>query len=243
VSKQDSGLLYGLAMLFECRNITYQYAEAESSVLQNLNCRLAEPGFHGLFGPSGVGKSTFARILSRELNNFSGDIITPELNRVLYSYNLERLPGWSGVGEHIAKVTPAGQQKVMQDLVESFGLASCLDSRFSQISLGQKNRINLTRYLLQDFELLIMDESLANVDEATREQIILKIKKMFPHRYFLYISHSVHEVSKFCKEILVLRRAGKRPQVVSVAGQNYMEKQTLNRNDLERTMLEIVHAS
>jgi ABC-type nitrate/sulfonate/bicarbonate transport system ATPase subunit len=230
-------------MLIECRNITYQYAEAESSVLKNLNCRLTEPGFHGLFGPSGVGKSTFARIMARELNNFSGEIITPEHNRVLYSYNLERLPGWSGVGEHIAKVTPEGQQKVMQDLVDSFGLASCLGSRFSHISLGQKNRINLTRYLLQNFELLIMDESLANVDEATREQIILKIKKMFPHKYFLYISHSVQEVSKFCKEILVLRRASKMPQMVSVAGQDYMKEQTLNRKDLERTMLEIVHAS
>jgi len=230
-------------MLFECRNITYQYAEAESSVLQNLNCRLTAPGFHGLFGPSGVGKSTFARILARELNNFSGEIITAPRTRVLYSYNMERLPGWSGVGEHIAKVTPGGQKKLMEDLVNSFGLASCLDSRFSHISLGQKNRTNLTRYLLQDFELLIMDESLANVDEATREQIILKIKKMFPHKYFLYISHSVQEVSKFCKEILVLRRARKRPQMVSVAGQDYMEDQTLNRNDLERTMLEIVHAS
>ncbi len=230
-------------MLIECRNITYQYAEAESSVLQNLNCRLAEPGFHGLFGTSGVGKSTLARIIARELKPFSGEIIAAPGSRVLYSYNLERLPGWSGVGEHIAKVTPGGQKQLMEDLVNSFGLASCLESRFSHISLGQKNRINLTRYLLQDFELLIMDESLANVDEATREQIILKIKKIFPDKYFLYISHSVQEVSKFCKEILVLRGASKRPQIVSVAGQDYMEDQGLNNSELERTMLEIVHAS
>ncbi len=230
-------------MLIECRNITYQYAEADSSVLQNLNCRLTEPGFHGLFGPSGVGKSTFARILARELQTYSGEILSASTTRVLYSYNLERLPGWSGVGEHIAKVTPDGRENLMEDLVNSFGLASCLDSRFSHISLGQKNRINLTRYLLQDFELLIMDESLANVDEATREQIILKIKKIFPDKYFLYISHSVQEVSKFCKEILVLRRACKRPQLVSVAGQDHMEDQTLSRSDLERIMLEIVHAS
>ena len=51
-----------------------------------------------------------------------------------------------------------------------------MKSRFAQLSLGQQNRTNLTRYLLQDFDLLIMDESLANVDELTKEKIILKIK-------------------------------------------------------------------
>ena len=54
------------------------------------------------------------------------------------------------------------------------------------------------RYLLQDFDVLIMDESLANVDELTREKIILKIKALFPERCFLYISHNVAEVARFC---------------------------------------------
>lgn len=230
-------------MLIECRNITYQYSEVEDNVLENLSCTVSAPGFHGLFGPSGVGKSTFAKILSAELNGFSGEIIKKSNVSVLYSYNMERLPGWSSVGNHIAKVTPARHRSKMDDLVNSFGLASCLDSRFSQISLGQKNRANLTRYLLQDFDLLIMDESLANVDEATREQIILTIKKMYPDKYFLYISHSVLEVSKFCKQILVLRNARKSPQIVTVGGQDYTGDQSLDIRDLERTMLEIVNAA
>ncbi len=59
-----------------------------------------------------------------------------------------------------------------------------MESRFAQLSLGQQNRTNLTRYLLQDFDLLIMDESLANVDEITKEKIIQKIKEMFPNSLF-----------------------------------------------------------
>ena len=61
-----------------------------------------------------------------------------------------------------------------------------MESRFAQLSLGQQNRTNLTRYLLQDFDLLIMDESLANVDELTKEKIIQKIKEMFP-RSLLFV--------------------------------------------------------
>ncbi len=230
-------------MLLECKDISYLYPGMEAMVFEGLNCSLATPGFHGLFGQSGVGKSTLARLVAGELHGFSGEVVIKEISGILYSYNLERLPGWSGVGEHIAKVTPAGRKVMMKDLLHSFGLSSVLHSKFSQLSLGQKNRINLTRYLLQDFGLLIMDESLANVDEATREQIILTVKKMFPDKCFLYISHSVMEVSKYCKTILVLRGADKKPQIVSVAGQDYAEGQPLDPKKLEQTMLEIVNAS
>jgi len=99
------------------------------------------------------------------------------------------------------------------------------------------------RYLLQDFDLLIMDESLANVDERTREKIILKIKDMFPQTYFLYISHNVVEVSTFCKEILVFRNPLKKPQLVTVNGRDRKLGQTIDKDQLEQTMLEIMHAS
>jgi ABC-type nitrate/sulfonate/bicarbonate transport system ATPase subunit len=115
--------------------------------------------------------------------------------------------------------------------------------RFSQLSLGQQNRVNLIRYLLQDFQLLIMDESLANVDERTREVIIFKIKEMFPDAYFLYISHNVVEVSKFCKEIIVFRTPAKAPQTTTVHGQDLRTGERLSKNDLEHTMLEIMNAS
>lgn len=88
-----------------------------------------------------------------------------------------------------------------------------------------------------------MDESLANVDEATRELIILKIKELFPDKYFLYISHSVQEVSKFCDTILVLRTFEKTPQIIDVAGCNYRQGGKLDKKCLEQTMLEIVNAS
>jgi ABC-type Mn2+/Zn2+ transport system ATPase subunit len=96
--------------------------------------------------------------------------------------------------------------------------------------------------LLQEFDLLIMDESLANVDEVTKEKIILKMKAMFPHRCFLYISHNVVEVAKFCKQILILRSLHKTPQTLSIRGQDYANGMPPPQKDLEDTMLEIVNA-
>jgi len=229
-------------MRLECRNITFRYPGTDKPVLTDISFQLAEPGFHGLFGPSGVGKTSLAQIISGELKGFSGQIKHHGIHNLLYSYNLERLPGWSNVGSHLSKVSSSSRGQRKKELIEIFGLQTCLELRFSQLSLGQQNRINLLRYLLQDFQLLIMDESLANVDEKTRERILLAIKKMFPEVFFLYISHNVIEVSKFCKKVLVFREAHKSPQTLLVNGRDHKSDQDLDNGKLERTMLEIMYA-
>ena len=230
-------------MRLELKALNYKYPGSVTEVFRQLSCAVTEPGFHALFGPSGVGKTTLAKLIAGNIKELAGEISLRGLDHVLYTYNLERLPGWSTVQEHLESVTPPPNRSRVEELVKSFGLQSCLSSRFAKLSLGQQNRTNLTRYLLQDFDLLIMDESLANVDEITKEKIILKIKALFPERCFLYISHNVVEVSKFCKQILVLRSHHKDPQALSLSGQDFQDGQSLKEKDLGKCMLEIINAS
>jgi len=230
-------------MLLEFNDISYKYPGSIKEVFKNLTCRISTPGFHALFGPSGVGKTTLAKMMIGGVQGFSGEIATTGIRHILYTYNLERLPGWSSTREHLQTTTPDSGKGKIDQLVAAFGLEPCMNSRFAQLSLGQQNRTNLARYLLQDFDLLIMDESLANVDEVTKEKIILTMKTIFPDRCFLYISHSVVEVAKFCRQILVLRGQHKSPQTVTLRGQDYMDGKALIKKDLEQTMLEIVNAA
>lgn len=230
-------------MLLEFKDITYKYPGAVNEVFKDLSCSIAAPGFHSLFGPSGVGKTTLAKMMIGGINGFSGEIITRGMDHVLYTYNLERLPGWSSVREHFQSTTPVASKGKIDELAAAFGLEPCMNSRFAQLSLGQQNRTNLARYLLQDFDLLIMDESLANVDEVTKEKIILTMKAIFPDRCFLYISHSVAEVAKFCQQILVLRGRHRSPQTISLLGQDHSDGKAIIKKDLEQTMLEIVNAA
>ncbi len=230
-------------MPIEGRHISYRYPNAAGEVFADLNFRMDGPGFHALFGPSGVGKTTLAKMLSGTIRGFEGTIADDGVRRVLYTYNLERLPGWSNVRAHFEEIAPLAGRRRMEELIETFGMEANVGSRFHRLSLGQQNRANLIRYLLQDFDLLIMDESLANVDEFTREKIILKVKILFPDRCFLYISHNVAEVAKFCSQVLVLRSRSRSPQLVAVQGCDHRESAESDPGLLERAMLEIVHAA
>lgn len=228
-------------MFLDCRNVSFSYPGSTAPVFNDVSFHLEDPGFHALFGPSGVGKTSFAKVISSQIHEFQGEVQS-ERGPVLYSYNLERLPGWSSVGAHLDKITPGSRKNLQYELIEVFGLSPYMGMRFSQLSLGQKNRINLLRYLLQDFGTLIMDESLANVDEPTRGTIILKMKEIFTDACFLYISHNVVEVAKFCDEILVFRGSHKSPQTAVVRGCNHTHNIPLSPADVDRSMLEIMNA-
>lgn len=230
-------------MLLHYRNISYRYPNASGEVFRDLNVKIAAAGFHALFGPSGVGKTTLAKILSGQIGDVAADLRPDGGPRVLYTFNLERLPGWSSVADHFAEIAPRTDGQRLAELVAAFGIEACLSARFNRLSLGQQNRVNLIRYLLQGFDLLVMDESLANVDEATREKIILTIKALFPERCFLYISHNVAEVAKLCRQVLVLRGPARQPQLVGVEGLDLCEGFDPDPVRLERAMLEIVHAA
>ena len=230
-------------MQIECKDISYQYPQTGTNVFDHLNCQITGAGFHALFGSSGLGKTTLARMIAREISGYAGQIRLDQFSEILYTHNLERFPGWASVEELIVSCTSASAMNRLDSLVNIFGVLSCMTSRFSRLSLGQKNRVNLIRYLLQEFDLLIMDESLANVDEITRGRIIVALKAMFPEKCFLYISHNMLEVAKFCHQIILLRRPDRQPQIQVVLGQNLLREDIFSMKDVERTMLEMVYAS
>lgn len=229
-------------MLLECRDIGFRYPDSETPVFQGASLRIDEPGFHALFGPSGVGKTSLARILDGTITGYSGEIRTEGLDRILYTHNLERLPDWSSIGRHLDRVTPEGREQRKAELTVLFEMEEFTGARFSKLSLGQRNRANLIRYLLQDVNLLIMDESLANVDERTREKIIFGIKERFPEIGFLYISHNIVEVARFCLGIHVLGSAEKTPRITAVQGLDLRRGENAPSDRLDRVMLEIMNA-
>lgn len=198
-------------MYLRCEDLSYAYSSDSPPVFRGVNLLLNGPGFYALFGLSGVGKSTLARLLTNRYGGrdagmdgaMSGKIQT-DLQTILYAHDSERLPGWVSIERHLYGVVPSKNHGLLKQLIREYGMKDVVHQRFSSLSMGQKNRVNLIRYLLQDWDMLITDEVLANVDEPTRYTILSSIKTLFPNRIVLYISHNAIEVVRFSKGIFVL---------------------------------------
>ncbi|WP_339138466.1 MAG: ATP-binding cassette domain-containing protein [Candidatus Electrothrix sp. GW3-4] len=233
-------------MQLACNNLSFQYPDSGARVLDRLSFSLQGPGIHAVFGPSGIGKTSLARIISTGITRYEGDLCLKEIKTVLYTYNMERLPTWASIQSLLKQVTPSGREPLLEELVRVFALEELMDARFSRLSLGQQNRANLVRYLVQDFDLLILDESLANVDERLRQIILLHIKARFPEKMFLSISHNLMEVAIFCKKIVLLGAQNKGEQGRLIQGmdlqQDHAQDISLDKKQLDAVMLEIMNA-
>lgn len=233
-------------MRLACNNLTFQYPGSTTKVIDKLSFTIDEPGFHAVFGPSGVGKTSLARIISADVTDYQGHLSLSNIAKILYCYNTERLPGWTRVGRLLQQITPQGREALLEELINVFTLNNIMNSRFSQLSMGQQNRVNLIRYLVQDFDLLILDESLANVDEKLRHTILLYIKGLFPDKFFLSISHNLIEIAQFCKQIVVLTSHKEERQGRVIQGMNLQQhKETTfqtDKEELDTVILEIMNA-
>ncbi|MCW5201361.1 ATP-binding cassette domain-containing protein [Desulfobulbus sp. US4] len=132
-------------MQLACDNLSFQYPDNGTSVLDHLSFTIQGPGFHAVFGPSGAGKTSLARIISSGITGYKGSLRLKKIRTILYTYNMERLPGWSNIGSLLQQVTPSGRESLLEELITVFDLNDLMHSRFAQLSMGQQNRVNLIR--------------------------------------------------------------------------------------------------
>ncbi|WP_370228372.1 molybdenum ABC transporter ATP-binding protein [Cognatishimia sp.] len=196
----------------------------------------ADEGVTALFGPSGAGKTTIIQSVAGLLSPNAGQIkingrtvfdsstsinLAPQKRNLGYVFQEARLFPHMSVARNLSFGPRARGQALdaayQDQIVAMLGLDDLLERRPSALSGGEKQRVALARALLSKPEILLLDEPLAALDAARKEDILPYLERLRDHAgiAMLYVSHSVSEVVRLANQVVLLKD-GKVAQTGSV---------------------------
>jgi len=184
-------------------------------------------GVTALLGPSGCGKTTLLRAIAgleccRDGFLKVGNMIWQDARRfapphqrplgyVFQEASLFAHLSVRGNLEYGVKRVPKTERKVSVDkAIELLGIGALLERRTDQLSGGERQRVAIARALAVSPEILLMDEPLAGLDLARKQEIIPYLESLHNELDIpvIYVSHSPDEVARLADH-LVLLEAGR----------------------------------
>ncbi len=184
---------------------------------------LQEGEIHALLGENGAGKSTLVKMIYGALQPNSGHISWLGKKVMIESPSAARALGIGMVFQHfslfealtaaenIALALP-GKFDVntlserVRKLSADYGLPVEPSAAIADLSVGQRQRVEIIRCLLQNPKLLILDEPTSVLTPQEAEQLFVTLRRLAKEGCaILYISHRLEEVRQLCSAATVLR--------------------------------------
>jgi molybdate transport system ATP-binding protein len=209
----------------------------------DVNLELPGKGVTALFGPSGCGKTTLLRCMAgltrarQGLLKVQGELwqddqrFVPVHRRPLgYVFQEANLFAHLNIRHNLlyglARVPSAQRQLQLDEVVQLLGLASLMERMPLCLSGGERQRVAIGRALLSSPRLLLMDEPLAALDLARKNEFLPYLERLHDALDIpvIYVSHAPDEVARLADHLVVMQ-AGKAVAVGPLT-------ETLARTDL-----------
>lgn len=202
-------------------DVSFSYNDY-NHVLSNINLLIKQNSCVMIKGNSGIGKSTFCKLLNRTYDYNGGDIKIGNIN--IKDYNLSTirknvlylsqneflfddtiknniiLDSKYNVNKfnHVCKICH------IENIVKNKPLRyeTIINKDFANLSGGEKQRVILARALYRDFKILILDEALSEVNSELEKDIILNLKHFLSNKTLIYVTHKDH--TKYFDDVLVI---------------------------------------
>ena len=190
-------------------------------VLRDLNLEIKENQTVAFVGHTGSGKSTIMNLIVKFYSATKGNILINGRN--INDYSKEYLREKTAIvlqdsflfeGTLLENITTSNDEKIAKEalsrvggdfILESRSLASKVEIGGSNFSTGEKQLICLARALAKDPKILILDESTANIDSETEQNVSRAIEELKQGRTTLIIAHRLSTI-KNADMIYVLRK-------------------------------------
>ena len=208
----------------EFNNLTFNYPGVDDPTLKNVSFKINRGESVGIIGRTGSGKTTIVDLLVRLYN-------VPEGSILIDGYDIMKLP-IKQVRELISFVPQdnflfgdtvlnniafskkelsveearkyaqiAGVDGDIMDFPEQY--QTIMGERGVTLSGGQKQRVSISRALVKDSKVLILDDSVSAVDTKTEATILSNLNKLKGEKTFIIIAHRVSTIQNLDKIVLI----------------------------------------
>ena len=217
----DSALRAAETPLLELRDICKSFPGVVAN--EDISLTVAPGEIHALLGENGAGKSTLVKIIYGALRPDSGGIRWRGEAVAIAGPAAARRLGIGMVFQHFSLFDSltvlenialavddyddmAALRAKVERVAESYGLPLALDRHVHDLSVGERQRIEIVRCLLQDPKLLILDEPTSVLTPQEAEALFEILRRLAAEGHaILYISHKLAEVQALCHRATILR--------------------------------------
>jgi ABC-type nitrate/sulfonate/bicarbonate transport system ATPase subunit len=207
--------------MVKVEDLVKSFPRADGTILNVLNgitFTVSKGEFCCILGPSGCGKTTLLNIIAGLIPPDSGKItIGNKLNffpsvKISYVFQKSRLLKWKTVKGNLkfalqAMRIPKNEwEERINYYLDLVGLRGFSNEYPSSLSLGMEKRIALTRGLIIDPDLILMDEPFSSVDEITARELRKDLISIWEKekKTIIFVTHNVFESISLADNIIIL---------------------------------------
>lgn len=201
----------------QVKNISVSFKQ--QSVLNHCSFELQSGEVVGLIAPNGTGKTTLLNALLglQKIEQGTLTLIDPVLNfntreqilrQLFFIESNANLYDYLTVEEHLLLVKKTWNSPVpLEEVIPFFNIQSFLKKKVKTLSLGMKQQVILTMYLISNCPIWLMDEPLTGLDPTN----VYLFNQLLEHaknngHCILMSSHNLTNISEICTRVLFLKQ-------------------------------------
>jgi rhamnose transport system ATP-binding protein len=211
---------------FECQGLRKEFPGVLA--LKDVSLAVGAGEIHALVGENGAGKSTLVKIIAGQLAPEAGTVciqgtpITQFTPRKAREYGVTMVPqhpdlfhSLSALENLFVGAWPRGVARTVswsqmrrqaQAVLEQMGISLNLNARVGEMTVAERQLLQIARALLADARLLILDEPTAPLGQDDTERLFALMRRLNQQGVsILYISHRLAEVFELAHQVTVLR--------------------------------------
>ena len=186
--------------MIELKGVCKAFGQPPVAVLNNVSMEF-KPGITCIMGPSGVGKTTLARIIAGSEKPDSGEVIGAEGLKVSMVFQEDRLLDWETALSNVLFVASFRERAIQ--LLTQAGLADSLTKKAGELSGGMRRRVCICRALIADYDLLILDEPFKGLDSGIKCAIMQMVMDSVAGKIVVCITHDREEAEFLAGENVI----------------------------------------